>query len=510
MINPKTPVLVGSGQITQKIENFEDAKNPIEMMHEASLLAIQDAGVEDLQNYIDSIVTVRFIFDSGAGARPPFSIFKNPPKSLADKLGIKGAETFYGPTGGNTPQFLLNIFAERISHGQSEVVLLSGSECFSTMRKASKNGKKTGWGDDVVGNRIDLGYEKPGGTDNEIKHGIAFPVNVYPLFETAIRGRMGNSIEKHQNYMGELFSPFTKIAKNHPNAWFPIERSAAEISNVTKTNRYIGYPYTKFMNAIMEVDQSATLIMMSEEKANQFKIPKEKRIYLHGCADINEVWNVTERPNLHSSKAIKLMGEKAFSMSNWNIDEIDFIDLYSCFPSMVELGREALGIALNDKRNLTVTGGLPYFGGAGNNYVTHSIATIMNKLRENQGSKGLCTSNGWFATKHGMGLYSSEPFEGEWKRENPDNYQKNIDNLSKPIVEENPLGNAKIETYTVANGRDGPQMGIIIGRLNKNNNRFIAITKNDSDLDKLMTEECLNRDCSVKQSDNDYSIVNIN
>ena len=510
MINPKTPVLVGSGQITQKIENFEDAKNPIEMMHEASLLAIQDAGVEDLRNYIDSVVTVRFIFDSGAGARPPFSIFKNPPKSLADKLGIKDAETFYGPTGGNTPQFLLNIFAERISHGQSEVVLLSGSECFSTMRKASKNGKKTGWGDDVVGNRIDLGYEKPGGTDNEIKHGIAFPVNVYPLFETAIRGRMGNSIEKHQNYLGELFSPFTKIAKNHPNAWFPIERSAVEISNVTKTNRYIGYPYTKFMNAIMEVDQSATLIMMSEEKANQFKIPKEKRIYLHGCADINEVWNVTERPDLHSSKAIKLMAEKAFSMSRWNIDEIDFIDLYSCFPSMVELGREALGIGLNDTRDLTVTGGLPYFGGAGNNYVTHSVATIMDRLRENQGSKGLCTSNGWFATKHGIGLYSCEPFEGEWKREDPDNYQKNIDNLPKPIVEENPTGEAKIETYTVANGRDGPNFGIVIGRLNKSNNRFIAITKNDNDLDKLMNEECLNRECGVKQSDDDYSIVSIN
>ncbi|MBN44416.1 MAG: acetyl-CoA acetyltransferase [Rhodobiaceae bacterium] len=510
MINPKTPVLVGSGQITQKIENFEDAKNPIEIMHEASLLAIQDTGIEDLQNYIDSVVTVRFIFDSGAGARPPFSIFKNPPKSLANKLGINDAETFYGPTGGNTPQFLLNIFAERISHGQSEVVLLSGSECFSTMRKASKNGKKTGWGDNIVGNRIDLGYEKPGGTDNEIKHGIAFPVNVYPLFETAIRARMGNSIEKHQNYLGELFSPFTKIAKDHPNAWFPTERSASEISNVTETNRYIGYPYTKFMNAIMEVDQSATLIMMSEEKANQFKIPKEKRIYLHGCADINEVWNVTERPDLHSSKAIKLMGEKAFSMSKWNIDEIDFIDLYSCFPSMVELGREALGIGLNDKRNLTVTGGLPYFGGAGNNYVTHSIATIMDKLRENQGSKGLCTSNGWFATKHGIGLYSSEPFEGEWKRENPDSYQKYIDDLPKPIVEENPVGDAKIETYTVANGKDGPQMGIIIGRLIKNNNRFIAITKNESDLDKLMTEECLNRDCSVKQFDDGYSIVSIN
>ena len=114
MINPKTPVLVGSGQITQKIENFLDAKNPIELMHDASILAIQDTGIDDLQNYIDSVVTVRFIFDSGAGARPPFSIYKNPPKSLADKLGISEAKTFYGPTGGNTPQYLLNIFAEKL------------------------------------------------------------------------------------------------------------------------------------------------------------------------------------------------------------------------------------------------------------------------------------------------------------------------------------------------------------------------------------------------------------
>ena len=510
MINPKTPVLVGSGQVTQKIENFEDAKNPIELMKDSSVLAINDTGIEDLTDHIDSIVTVRFIFDSGAGLRPPFSIYNNPPKSLADKLNVKGAKTFYGPTGGNTPQFLLNILAEKISKGECAIALLSGSECFSSMKKASKLGKKTGWGEDAGGKRIDLGYERPGGTDNEMKHGIAFPVNVYPLFETAIRGRMGNSIQKHQNYLGELFAPFTKIAKNHPNAWFPIERSAVEISTVTENNRFIGYPYTKFMNAIMEVDQAASLIMMSEEKANFFSIPKEKRIYLHGCADINEVWNVTERPELHSSQAIRLMGEKAFSMSGWNIDDIKFFDLYSCFPSMVELGREALDISLNDERDLTVTGGLPYFGGAGNNYVTHSIATLMNKLRENSGSRGLCTSNGWFATKHGIGLYSNEPFEGKWSRQNPEVYQKDIDNTSKPIVNESPTGRAKIETYTVANGRGGPELGIVIGRLNKNNDRFISITKDDSDLNKLMSEECISRDCSVKQVESGYSIVSVN
>ena len=154
------------------------------------------------------------------------------------------------------------------------------------------------------------------------------------------------------------------------------------------------------MNAIMEVDQSASIIIMSERKANEYSVPKSKRIYLHGCGDINEVWNVTERPELHSSKAIRLMGEKALSMAKWNIDEIDFFDLYSCFPSMVELGREALDISENITNPLTVTGGLPFFGGAGNNYVTHSIATMMEKLRENNTSKGLCTSNGWLSLIH--------------------------------------------------------------------------------------------------------------
>ena len=156
------------------------------------------------------------------------------------------------------------------------------------------------------------------------------------------------------------------------------------------------------------------------------------------------------------------------------------------------------------------TGGLPYFGGAGNNYVTHSIATLMDKLREDPGSKGLCTSNGWFATKHGIGLYSNEPFEGEWNREDPEVYQKDIDNISKPIVNESPTGDAKIETYTVANGREGPELGIVIGRLNENNERFIATTKNDSDLSKLISDECINRDCTVKQVESGYSIVSVN
>ena len=191
------------------------------------------------------------------------------------------------------------------------------------------------------------------------------------------------------------------------------------------------------------------------------------------------------------------------------IDEIDYYDLYSCFPSMVELGREALDIPETTSKPLTVTGGLPFFGGAGNNYVSHSIATMMERLRENNNSKGLCTSNGWYATKHGIGLYSNIPYEGNWKREEPKNYQKTIDDLNRPDVDENPNGNAKIETYTVANGRDGPQMGIVIGRLDTNNNRFIAISNDEKTLEIMMTEECLNRDCVVSRNSEGFNIFSI-
>ena len=203
------------------------------------------------------------------------------------------------------------------------------------------------------------------------------------------------------------------------------------------------------------------------------------------------------------------MGEKALSMAKWNIVEIDFFDLYSCFPSMVELGREALDIPENTSKPLTVTGGLPFFGGAGNNYVSHSIATMMEKLRENNNSKGLCTSNGWYATKHGIGLYSNIPYEGNWKREEPKNYQKTIDDLDRPDVDEDPTGNATIETYTVANGRDGPHMGIVIGRINANNKRFIAISNDEKTLEIMMTEECLNRDCIISRNSEGLNIFSI-
>jgi acetyl-CoA C-acetyltransferase len=510
MVDPRTPILVGCGQVVQKEKDLDKVKDPASLMADAAKLALADTAVTDLTGNLDTITCTRFVIDSPGSRELPISQYANLPQTLANKLGATPANTCYGPTGGNTPQLLVNYTAEKIAEGDQDVVLLAGVECFGSMQKLLMAGKTPeSWNDDPGGNRIDIGYEKEGATKVENLHKLQHPVNCYPLFENALRGEAGRSVKDHQMFIGELMSPFTKVAASHPQAWFPIERSPEEIATPSDANRYVGYPYTKYMNAIMAVDQAAAVVMMSVGKARELGVPEDKWVYLHGSGDANDHWFLTERQNFHSSPAIRTMGQKAFAQAGWSIDEIDIMDLYSCFPSAVQIGMKELGIKVGDPRSLTVTGGLPYFGGAGNNYVMHSIATMVEKLRANPGKKGMCTSNGYYVTKHGIGLYSTTPTEGAWKRENPANYQAELDAMDHPRVEEKPNGAAKIETFTVMHGRNGPEFGIVMGRLDADDARFVSHVTAEADIQSLLNQESLGRPGTVENTDTGLNIFTL-
>jgi acetyl-CoA C-acetyltransferase len=507
----RTPVLVGVGQCVQKEKDVEKAKSPLHLMEDAARLAAKDAGIGDkLWQHVDNITVVRFITDSPDARRLPFGRYGNAPKSLGNMLGANASKNCYGPTGGNTPQMLVNHTAELIANGETEVALVAGAEAFATMMRALGQGKMLPWHDEPGGTRIDVGYEREGVTEVEKAHKLQFPVNIYPMFENAIRGQKKRSVREHQLAIGKLMAPFTEVAAKHPQAWFPIARTAEEIATPSDDNRYVGFPYTKYMNAIMQVDQGAAVVMMSVKKARELGIPQEKWVFLHGCADANDLWYPTERVNYYSSPAIRMMGKKAFAMSGWTVGDIDYFDLYSCFPSAVQIGRNELGIAEDDKRPLTVTGGLPYFGGAGNAYVMLSIATMIEKLRAKPGTKGLVTSNGWYVTKHGLGLYSTDPVKGSWKREKPATYQAEIDAEAHPVVNEQPKGRAKIETYTVVNGRDGAEFAILFGRLDDTGARFVAHTPNDKPiLQDFMERDQLGRSGTVAPAAEPGKDVNV-
>jgi acetyl-CoA C-acetyltransferase len=240
----------------------------------------------------------------------------------------------------------------------------------------------------------------------------------------------------------------------------------------------IGFPYPKNLNAIMQVDQSAGVLVCSVKKARELGVPEDKWVYLHGCADASDLWYPLERQNYHSSPAMRLTGQRALEMAGVTLADIDIIDLYSCFPVAVEVGAEELGLAIDDPRGLTVTGGLPYFGGPGNNYAMHSIAEMIHRLRDRPGAWGLCTANGWFMTKQSTGVYSTRPLDGPWLREDPKVIQARIDALPHPEIIEQPQGVATIEAYTVTHTRDGYRGAIVVG-LDAQGRRFVAVTPDD-------------------------------
>jgi acetyl-CoA C-acetyltransferase len=499
MIDPRTPILVGCGQFTQRTArgNVRDGLSPIAMLEKAARLALADAGNEqDLIAALDTVAVVRFTADSpGDQGRLPKRMFRNPPGSLSNHLGANPRRALYSATGGNTPQWLVNRTAEEIANGECDAALLVGAEYIATLLAAMKQGIDLGWANepDPGSDPEEIGDQRSGTTEYERAYGLHFPVNAYPLFENAIRGQKGRDPEAHLKWLGEFFSPFTKVASENPYSWFPTFRPPAEISTPTEKNRFVGYPYTKYLNAVIEVDMAAAVVMTSVAKARELGIPESKWVFLHGCGDANDIWNVSERVNFHSSPAIRTVGRKAFAMAGKSVSDLSFIDLYSCFPSAVELGCKELGIAENDPRGLTVTGGLPYFGGAGNDYVMHSIVTMMEKLRSSPGKFGLCTGNGWYVTKHSAGIYSTTPTEGAWKREDPKSYQKEIDAEPHPAVIEKPEGAGIVETYTVVTDRKGKRFGIVVGR-DAQNRRFLANSPDDdATLDRMMREDMLGR-----------------
>ncbi len=474
------PVIVGVGQFTNQPRTLDETVEPLEMMERVSREAEADADRPNLLEEVDSVQVVNFMSWSYVDA----------PGMLAQRIGANPRHTLYSSIGGETPQRLINETAQAITEGRTRLALLAGAEGLESRRLARKLGGHLPWSERGTPQRID-GDNRPGFNEVEARHGATMPTRVYPLFENAIRAHLGESIDQHQRRLGELCSRFASVAAQNPYAWFPVAHSPEEITTVRPDNRMVGFPYPKLMNAIIETDQAAAVIMTSSETARALGIPADRWVYLHGCGDAVDKWFVSERANYHSSPAIRLATQRALGMAGIGVDEVAMFDLYSCFPSAVQLGLDALGLKSDDPLPLTVTGGLPYAGGPGNNYVMHSIATMVQRLRESPDNYGLVTGLGWFATKHSAGVYGRRRPDGEWRRTAPAVDQREVDATESPPFVERADGPATVETYTVIFNREGePEQGIIIGRLEGDSRpRFFANTPADRDLMLAITLE---------------------
>lgn len=472
-IDDRTPVLVGCGEVTDPDTPVEEARSPYDLMAEAGRRALADARLGATGAAIEAVAVVRLFAETSHRFRAGFGSSANPPASLARRLGLRPARHFYTWSGGNMPQSLVNTFAAAIARGELRSVLIAGGEALRTQRGLERAGLAADWAEDPGGSPEMLGDPRPGYGAHEEAHGLSAAIAFYPLIETAIRSARGTSPEAHLAAMAALMARFSAVAAGNPLATRREPYSAARLGRIDGGNRWIGYPYPRLMTSNAYVDQAAALVMMSAGEARRLGIPPANRVYLHGAAECHDHWSVLDRPELHRSPAIRAGLAHALGQAGRTLAGMTYLDLYSCFPSAVEVACAESGLAEDDARGLTVTGGLPYFGGPGNNYVTHSIAETMRQLRSAPGTFGLVSANGYYLTKHAFGIYSTEA-----PRHRPDygngGLQAELDRNPKAPFTEMADGEARVETYTVMPGGAGQGLAIIVGREVAGGRRFLA------------------------------------
>lgn len=469
-----TPILVGVGQHTW--HEADATRTPVDALYEAGSNAIADVSNARMTGAIDALAMVRFIADTTPGVGELFP--RNPGSALAQRLGIVDPAIYQGTIGGNTPQYLVNHFAAKLARGEHSAVLLAGAELLATLFSVLRSGEDIlAWADGGT-EPTTVGVEREGHTAAEFAHGLYEPINTYPLFENSLRHHLDVSQEEHLAHIAELCSRMSRVAADNPHAWRSQFQTAEQIRTVEKRNRYIGYPYTRAMNPILEVDMAAAVIMTTVGKARELGIDESQWIYLRAGADVNDIWYVSERPNLHTSPAINLAWNSVSTQAGITLDEINHFDIYSCFPSAVHVACNAIGMDALDDRGVTVTGGLPYFGGPGNNYSLHAIAQMVETLRGGAGGHGLVTANGMYLTKHSLGIYSTEAPQHAWQDADGGALQAQIEAAPRVSVATAPSGSVTVETYTVSFGREGPKRGIVVA-LNDAGERIVANTLRD-------------------------------
>jgi acetyl-CoA C-acetyltransferase len=476
-IDSRTPVVVGVGQSSERLGDAGyRRRSPVELAADAAREALADTSADQsaVTDAIDTVAGIRQFENSGPWAQARLGRSDNYPRSVAGRLGARPARAILEVGGGQAPQHLVNEFAAVIAAGGSDAVLLFGSEAISTIEHYAEADDRPDFTEHADGSLEDRGYGLHGMLSRHLaEHGLTGAPSQYALIENARRARTAQTREQYATAMGELFAPFTRVAAANPHAAAPVERSAAELVRPTSANRLIADPYTRYIVAREKVNQGAAVLIMSAGTARRLGVPADRWVFLHGHADLRER-TLMDRADLSASPAAVMAAKHALTVAGLRADDLATIDLYSCFPVPVFNICDGLGLAPADARGLTVTGGLPFFGGAGNNYSMHAIAETVQRARRDPGSYGFVGANGGIMSKYSAGVYSTAPVA--WVPDRSGELQAEVDSWAAPAEARAADGWATIETYTIKHGRGGTSTGIIIGRLDSDGRRFVART----------------------------------
>ena len=445
----RIPVIIGVGQVNDRPDDPDQGLDSLGLMVAALKVAAEDAGVSLAE--IDSLAIVDQISFHSLGKLP---------EPLAAAIGATPSINYQSAAPhGDTPVRLLNEAANRIGAGEVKLAAVVGAEALRTaagrVAKAASGEDKSYNAIRQVATRREPNYAQ--------KHGLAAPVDVYPLYENATRAAWGESLAEAQAESAEIWSRFSQVAAANDGAWIRKPASPADILRVDERNRPIAFPYSKLMVANSSVNQGAGFLVASLAEARRRGVPDDRLIYVGMGAAAKEPASILHRDRYDGSVSMETSITRTLDLNGMTVDDFDFVELYSCFPCVPKMARRTLGWPVD--KPATVFGGLTFGGGPIANYMSHAIVSMVDRLRS-EGSYGFLFANGGFATDNHCIVLGNQPIAAAIFPQDFD-YQAEAEAKRGPVPElvEDYAGPATIESYTVFYSRDGaPKAGVVAAR----------------------------------------------
>jgi acetyl-CoA C-acetyltransferase len=487
--DPRATCIIGVARHTWHPSDTPDgAPEPLAMWEQMARDAAADTGIPNAASLLAALESVDVVYSQSWQ-------YDDAVARLSERIGAAPARRHYSGIGGSVPLVLATEVAREIRAGQLDLALVTGAEALATVRRLKKAGEKPQWSFRPSEKRpfpMDMDFDP-----SEITHAVFEAYLTFALFDNARRAHLGRGLGEHRAQLGRVLAPMTEIAAGSPHAWFPVARDAEEIVTATPDNRMVAYPYTKLMTSIMDVDMAAALVLASAAKADALGVPEDRRVYLRGSGYAEDPSHVAGHPELWRSPAMAAAAGAALAGAGIGADDVAHLDLYSCFASSVCFALDALGIGEHDDRAVTQTGGLPYHGGPGSNYMTHSLAAMVETLRQEPGSYGVTSGVGMHMQKHAYGVWSTDPGAGPKPNVAP------APPLADPLaIVEAPEGKATVATYSVLHGRDGgPERALLICDLPGGSRCYGLLDGGGSVLAETEADELIGRSVTITPAD---------
>jgi acetyl-CoA C-acetyltransferase len=446
----RIPVIVGAGEIVDRPKDIAAWLEPLALLEAALKHAEADSGSQ-LLGGIQSLDIVNFLSWR----------YRDPARQLSERLGIKPAHACYGPVGGESPIRYLHEAAQRIARGECSVAAVCGAEAQGTATKAERAGVALPWtpfAHDVAEPKRGAAFQKPAA----VTLGVFRPVTVYPFYEAATAAHWGQTPREAMAESGQLWSTYSSVAAQNPNAWLKRRFTPEEITTPTPDNRLIAWPYTKLMVANPTVNMGGAVLMTSLAKARAAGIAEDRLIHIRGGASAEEPRDYLVRDRFFESHAQNAVLTAAMELGGADGRAFDAIELYSCFPCVPKMARRTLGLGADVQP--TVTGGLTFFGAPLNTYMTHAACAMVRKLRS--GAKlGLLYGQGGFVTKHHALVLSRQPPHAALAQDTSVQAEADRHRGAVPDFVTEAGGNGAVESFTVIYGRNNEiEHGVVMLR----------------------------------------------